>query len=545
MDMLLLWSLMGLALLAAFRFPRTGVSWFTRIEGALSRMAVQRGKSMLLVAACSLLASAGLAWFTRLPQPGIHDEFSYLLAGDTFAHGRLTNPTHPLWLHFESMHLIQQPTYASKYPPGQGLALAAGQALGGHPIVGVWLSTALACAAIYWMLLAWLPTRWALLGGLLTAFNPPVLAWSQCYWGGAVAMTGGALVLGAFRRIVAGPRIRDALLLGLGVAILANSRPFEGLILSLMIAVALLVWMFRRSSPSAHLILNKLVLPTGTMLALAGVWMGFYNYRVTGSPLKMPYAVHEAAYSITPIFLWQKPKPEPAYHHATIRDFQTGWAFSFYQRQQSLRGLATDCGRKLFTLGKWYLWSFLFLLPLLLSLRAVRADPWLRFTLLLALLFTAALFPVTWTVWPHYAAPVAGLFCLLTVQSLRHLYAWQWRGQPVGRSITRGLLLACVAASLLFCHRQSNSDEGNFERARLLAELQKKETPQLIVVRYGTKHSPHDEWVYNAADIDGAKVVWAREMDAEHNAKLLEYFKNRKAWLLEPDVKPLKLVPYP
>ena len=65
----------------------------------------------------------------RIPQPFVTDVFSCVLAAATFANGRLTNLTHPMWMHLESGHTIQQPTYMS---------LAAGQVITGYPIAPKW-----------------------------------------------------------------------------------------------------------------------------------------------------------------------------------------------------------------------------------------------------------------------------------------------------------------------------------------------------------------------------------------------------------------------
>ena len=132
----------------------------------------------------------------RYPVPAVHDEFAYLLAVDTFASGRITNPTHPMWVHFETFHVLQRPSYQAKYPPGQGAFLAIGMLLG-HPAYGVWLGIALAAAATCWALAALLPLGWAFLMPLCFLANGPVFAgWGQTYWGGGVAMAGGALFFG-------------------------------------------------------------------------------------------------------------------------------------------------------------------------------------------------------------------------------------------------------------------------------------------------------------------------------------------------------------
>jgi hypothetical protein len=75
-------------------------------------------------------------------------------------------------------------------------------------------------------------------------------------------------------------------------------------------------------------------------------------------------------------------------------------------------------------------------------------------------------------------------------------------------------------------------------------ELRRDEDSHLVIVRYSPEHSPHDEWVYNGADIDSSKVVWAREMGEANDRGLIEYFKGRRVWLLEPDAETPHLSPY-
>jgi hypothetical protein len=537
------WHLRPLLVLPLFGLA---LAWpGSRAIGRLGRSLTLRPVlSAGLVGAIALGCCAAASLLSTMPQPAVHDEFSYLLAADTFARGRLTNPTHPMWTSFEAPHILHRPTYMSKYPPGQGLVMALGQVAFGRPIVGVWLSAGLSCGALTWMLAGWMPGRWALAGGLLAAAHPLTTEWSHTYWGGLVAAFGGALVLGAFRRIVRKPQTLHAIVLGVGLGILANSRPYEGLVLSAPFLVALGVWLVSRHAPPAGIRLRRVVLPLATVLALMSGWMLYYNYRITGTALTMPYHVYHSSYETTPLFVFQHSNPPSLYLHETLR--RSDGPGAGRQPERTLTGLAVRIGGT----GQEYVTAFF---GVLLAAAAV-AMPWPleqnRWQLLA--IFGLAVFLVglsveTWR-FPHYAAPAAGLALLVTLRAIRRVGAWRFGWVRIGRPLAQALWIFALGVLILGNWdrvRQWNEDGWPFQRARIAADLSRSGGKHLAIVRYLPRHEASYEWVYNVADIDAAPVVWAREMDAPGNARLLDYFKDRRAWLIEPDAREVRAVPYP
>ena len=554
------------ALLLAFTFPGWGSRGFETAERSFRKLAGKRSLSVAVTGLAALVARGALLPILPIPNAAFHDEFCYLLAADTFAHGRLTNATHPMWIHLETYYVIWHPVYASMFPPAQGLIMGLGQAALGHPFWGVWLSLGLMCAAITWMLQGWLPPQWALLGGLLAVIRLATFSyWANSYWGGAVAAAGGALVFGALPRLKKTTRVTDSLLLALGLAILANSRPYEGLVMSLPVLAALLIWIWGRDSAGFGIALRRLVLPAGMLLGIVAALMGYYFWRVTGSPWQMPHSFYDQLYHAPPYFLGQAPPPLPNYHHPAMQDFYLHWELPAYTQTRTLVGVLRMEATK--AIEVWTFFALpLLTLPFFVALATLpygfswrQISPGTRF-LLMASGVGLAGYALEVQFHPHYIAPGTCLVFALVLTAMRRVRRWKWREKPVGLAITRAipiiavaLLAVCVVAGPSFRPWQPelwtwcspSASDLMSARARALNRLEREPGRQLVIVKYSPTHQFGLDWVYNAADIDNSKVIWARDMGGQQNAELLNYFHDRRVWLMEPDTIPPRLSAYP
>jgi uncharacterized protein (TIGR03437 family) len=527
-----------LALGAGLYAPRLVLSRTVRLRCAFEELALNRRHAILFAALLPLVIRLGLLPVLGIPEPLIADEFGYLLIADTLAAGRLANPPHPLWQHFEAIYAYHQPAYASIYPIAPALPLLAAKLVGISPWMGVWAGAGAMCGLICWMLQGWVPPKWALAGALIAACRFAIIGpWMNTYWGGAAAAAGGALLLGSLPRVIEKTRVRDSILFGTGLAVLAQSRPYEGFLLSVPIALAVAVWIVAARRPALRARARNAALPLGAAALLLMAGTAYYNSRVTGDARVMPYSQHQKIYGTPQSFYWQEPiRDAPGIHrHKDIADVFR-WQLQAYESQFSWESLS---GR-LVSFWNFYLQPLL-TAPLLL-LPWICRSRWMAVSLLAGLLVMAgnSLYPFFF---PHYAAPLCGLLLLLIVAGMRRMSRTQ-----TGRAAAAALLIltfasACLTAlgSLL---RPAHVTATNTPRGQAMRELHELGGKHLVLVRYSPRHSFHFGVVYNDADIDGSPVVWARDLGEASNEELLAHFKERTVWRFNPDEPPAKLIPY-
>ncbi len=509
------------------------------IEPLAAKLAKRTAWCMLALAILPVALRLALLPHHPVPSPDVYDEFGHLLVAGTLRHGRLANPSHPLHQFFETFFVLQQPAYGSIYPIGQGISLALGRAIFGLPRAGVLLSTAAFCSLCYWMLRAWTTPLWALVGGALAVIQfGPLNQWMNSYWGGSLAAAAGCLVFGALPRLRESGHPRNAILLGLGLGIHLLTRPYESIFL--LAGVILFFLPLNRRLLRPALIAAAAVTPALALMAL-------HNHALTGSFLTLPYTLSQRQYGV-PVSLTFQPAPVPA------RDL-TPQQESDYKMQLSYRPTG---GETIFTYllrleyrVRYY--RFFFLAPLYLALpfffTALREYRFVWVAVTLALFALGANFyPFFFT---QYIGAVTCLFVLIAVTGLGRMNrdaAW--------------IILALVAAHFVFWYGVHVFDTSTISRSlapyetwdainhgnpqrRIVVNQMLAAPPgqHLVIVRYAPQHIFQAEWVYNEADIDAARVVWARDLGDE-NEKLLRYYPTRTAWLLEPDAQPPSLTPY-
>ena len=508
------------------------LAWHPWWEPYAVRLAPHTGWCMLLVAVLPVALRLLLLPLHPAPVPDIYDEFSHLLVADTLRHGRLANPAHPLHEFFETFFVLQEPTYSSIYPVGQGALLAFGWVVLGSPWAGVVLSVAALCALCYWMLRAWTTPAWALAGGLLAVMEfGPLNQWMNSYWGGALPAAAGCLVFGALPRLRRRKRLRDAALLGAGLAIHLLSRPYESVFLLLCVLLYLL--------PAWRVAVKPLSMAALVALPAVGLTL-LQNKQVTGSWTTLPYALSQYHYGVPAVLTFQA---NPVPHHELTREQDLD-----YKMQLSFRGDRTE------TVGSYLLrlayriryYRFFFMPPLYLALPffflALR-DRQLVWVIVFPVIFALGVnfFPAFQY---HYMAGVVCFFLLASLIGLEQLSRFS-------ALAARIIFVLCIAQFVFeYGLHLASSDPWSLalrnpaRRVAINRQLAQAAGKQLVFVRYWPWHIFQDEWVYNAADIDRARVVWARDLGPAENEKLRRYYPDRTVWLLEPDARPPRLSPY-
>jgi hypothetical protein len=181
------------------------------------------------------------------------------------------------------------------------------------------------------------------------------------------------------------------------------------------------------------------------------------------------------------------------------------------------------------------------------------------------ILATLAIFALGTNLFPyllvHYLSGITCVFVLVSVMGLRQLGQLNIRNTSVGREAVRILVLLCCAHFVFWysLHLFENApfsfemmryetwdaiNHGNpAERIAVKKQLAGIPGKLLVFVRYWPNHIFQNEWVWNAADIDASRIVWARDLGAGEDEKLRRYYPDRKVFLLEPDARPPVLTP--
>jgi hypothetical protein len=377
--------------------------------------------------------------------------------------------------------------------------------------------------------------------------------WAQSYWGGSVACLGSALALGSvlwFGQVTKKhPANATALLTAfvIGLWLLAISRPLEGLLVCIPLSICMLShWIESIKSGSMYLVLKDLLVPL--LVGISGAfWIGHYQSSVTGSPFRLPYLCYEKQYALTPTFLAQPLRKSKGYTNEPMRIFHEEWEAGIFRSQQNWDGYFAEKTAKLCILWKFFLgWSLT--IPALMggivsavSIFKNRTSACARLGWMGGASVGLVILVHSQTVWmnPHYLAPLTPILWGWIGGGLASLSSWTLFKLEVGLLLALSFVgfSAMLMLSEFDTHwsTMANAQGWQHRRDEIETKLLSTKGTHLILIDYDDAHSPHQEWCYNSADIDGSKVVWARDLGQDKNLALLQYFENRIVYKLAVD----------
>lgn len=488
-----------------------------------------------------------LAVLPVLPPPHftLPDEFSHRLFAETMASGRFTNPTPPAWENIESLFILYEPVYQSKYPMGQALTLVAGKLLLGAEWYGVLLAFALMAAAVCWMLQGWVSPPWALLGAVIMVLRIGVFSdWINTYMGGALAALAGALSFGAIPRLARRPSWKLSALMGLGIGLLMHVRPFESVLFCAVCFLSAWVLLGLKTPPVA---LVRTFAPA--VLAVAGslAVVALHNWNITGSPLVLPYQLHKQTQGTPQGMYWQAVVPRPKIRLKRIE------AMYDWQVERHAAG-ATPAGYLAEMKNKWvriydFFFGYYFVLPLACAVPMFRKR---KVAILLAAFAAAFLWSSMYGFfWDYYIGALMGISLALTMTGLARLARWRWGALPAGGLVAAAVALSAVQTlpfRLVQTIRHPESLEENRFRRDLRGEVEAQLRPlgdrHIVFVRSRRGGRTPAAWYYNGPDPRTAAIVWAQEIDPARDARFLESYPGRRVWVLDADARVPRLAAY-
>lgn len=473
--------------------------------------------------------------FQGSPEATLPSEHANLLAAETLASGRLANPPHPAGFFLQTYLTLQSPTYTAAVPPGGPLLLAIG-VVAGDPVYGIWFAAGVFAAASVWMLLGFVPLRWAWIGALLTILWFGFLSfWGQSFATPAATGTGMAILWGAVRRYRAKPGVGYAVLAGLGASWLWLSSPI-GAMLAFPIPALLLyrTLYLKRAYRDATFFLGCIVLCVLLQLVI--------NVASTGNAGVSASELYRQSYDVNPRFLWEPARPAPR--------------FDFWRMEQYDLVVAETASRFATPVGATWLsrlneQAYFYLgIPGFFMIAGgllMGSSAWARWTALTcATILAGILFIMPWNM--AFSAPLAPLCILLIVWSVRRVWLYRARTDWNG---WRALWILISVFAIIALYRGFGYSipkeliKHRAHKTSLINHLLKDEGADLVLVDYAIETPPQVEYVYNGANPDTQPIVWARWHASEDPAPLERHFPGRKPWVLtvgpegEPQLRPL------